>query len=119
MEENVYIEFKNGQAPYMSDVTLNELQRMIKADIQNKVKIERIFAKLTSAIAGNEDCTVYSYIVGKNEMSIFYEGTLLIKGEHYIEVGQEGEESTTIQFKDWDVPAGSSLEFLYKRGGRT
>ena len=38
----------------------------------------------------------------------------IIKDENYIETGVEGEESTAIQFKDWDVPAGSKLEFLYK-----
>lgn len=35
--EDVYIEFKNGQSPYLSDAKLNELQRKIKADIKAQV----------------------------------------------------------------------------------
>ena len=37
MEEEVYIDFKNGQGPYISDTQLNQLQKLIKADIKNKV----------------------------------------------------------------------------------
>ena len=37
MEEEVYIEFKNGQSPHISDTQLNQLQRLIKTDIKNQV----------------------------------------------------------------------------------
>ena len=37
MEEEPYIEFKNGQGPYMSDTQLNQLQKLIKTDIKNQV----------------------------------------------------------------------------------
>lgn len=67
-----------------------------------------------SEIMANTNYTVPSYIVGHNSLLIFYEGCKLIKDENYIEVGTEGSESTTIQFKDWDVPTGSHLEFIYK-----
>ena len=37
MEENPYIEFKNGQAPYVSDANLNQMQKLIKADIKQQI----------------------------------------------------------------------------------
>lgn len=37
MEEEPYIEFKNGQGPYISDSRLNQLQKLIKTDIKNQV----------------------------------------------------------------------------------
>lgn len=46
-----------------------------------------------------------SYIVGKDNLEIFVEGVLLSKGHHYVEVGNDGEESNTIQFK-WDIEQG-------------
>lgn len=36
-DEEVYIEFKNGQGPYLSDTQINQLQKLIKADIKNQV----------------------------------------------------------------------------------
>ena len=66
-------------------------------------------------ISANADYAIpIIYIVGNNSLSIFIEGCKLINNENYIEVGEEGTKSTTIQFLDWDVPVGSKLEFLYK-----
>ena len=39
MEEEVYINFKNGQGPYISDTQLNQLQKLIKADIKSKLEL--------------------------------------------------------------------------------
>lgn len=36
MEEEPYIEFKNGQGPYLSDANINQMQKMIKNDIKAK-----------------------------------------------------------------------------------
>lgn len=67
---------------------------------------ERILVTTTAKITQNTNYTVpKKYYVGKNHLWIYFEGTLLIKDENYIETGVEGEESTAIQFKDWDVPA--------------
>lgn len=38
-DEEVYINFKNGQSPYMSDTQLNQLQKLIKADIKSKLEL--------------------------------------------------------------------------------
>ena len=76
---------------------------------------ERILVTTTAEITANINYTVpKKYYVGKNHLWIYFEGTLLIKDENYIETGVDGEESTAIQFKDWNVPVGSKLEFLYK-----
>lgn len=106
-----YIKFNNGTSPYISDNNINKMQRMIKSDIRNNNSTKII---TTTTINKNTNYTVPTYTVGKNSLLIFYEGCKLIKDENYIEVGIEGEESTTIQFKDWDVPSGSNLEFIYK-----
>ena len=86
------------------------------ADNLNAIQIaERIMIITPTEIKGNMQYTVpKKYYVGKSHLWIYFEGTLLIKDEHYIETGEADSESTTIQFKDWDVPKGSKLEFLYK-----
>lgn len=88
----------------------------LDADNMNAIQYtERILVTTTAEITANTNYTVpQKYHVGKNDLWIYFEGTLLIKDENYIETGVEGEESTAIQFKDWDVPVGSKLEFLYK-----
>lgn len=99
-----------GETPLSAEV-LNEMQGNIEESINGK----RILATTTSEITQNTNYTVpQKYHVGKNDLWVFFEGTLLIKDENYIETGVDGEESTAIQFKDWDVPVGSKLEFLYK-----
>lgn len=88
----------------------------IDADSLNAIQqAKRILVKTTQEIPMNTAYTVpQKYLVGKSHLIVFFEGTLLIKDDNYIETGVDGTESTTIQFKDWDVPAGSKLEFLYK-----
>ena len=88
----------------------------MNADNLNAIQYtKRILVTTTSEISANTNYTVpEKYYVGKNHLWIYFEGTLLIKDENYIETGVEGEESTAIQFKDWDVPAGSNIEILYK-----
>lgn len=99
-----------GETPLSAEV-LNEMQDNIEESINGK----RILVTTTSEVTQNTNYTVpQKYHVGKNDLWVFFEGTLLIKDENYIEIGVDGEESTAIQFKDWDVPVGSKLEFLYK-----
>ena len=97
------INFKNNEIP-INDDNLNAMQ-----------EIKRVSVKTTEEIETNTNYTLTKpYLVGKNNLFVIYEGTILIKDENYIEVGTEGQESTLIQFKDWDVPIGSKLEFIYK-----
>lgn len=37
MEEDLYIKFNLGQSPYISDINLNQMQKMIKADIKQQI----------------------------------------------------------------------------------
>ena len=99
-----------GQTP-LSSTMLNEMEDNIETSINGK----KTLVETTSTITQNANYTVpQKYIVGKNDMWIYFEGILLIKDENYIEVGTEGVESTLIQFKDWDVPKESKLEFIYR-----
>lgn len=99
-----------GQTPLSSSM-LNEMEDNIETSINGK----KILVETTSVIIQNTNYAVpQKYVVSKNDMWIYFEGVLLIKDENYIEVGVEEAESTLIQFKDWDVPAESKLEFLYK-----
>ena len=100
------IDFKN----------LPDTSTPLDADNLNAIQYtKRILVTTTSEVTQNTNYTVpQKYHVGKNDLWVFFEGTLLIKDENYIETGVDGEESTAIQFKDWDVPKGSKLEFLYK-----
>lgn len=88
----------------------------IDADNLNAIQYtKRVLVTTNTEITANTNYTVpEKYYVGKNHLWIYFEGTLLIKNENYIETGVDGEESTAIQFLDWDVPIGSKLEFLYK-----
>lgn len=98
-----------GETPLSAEI-LNEVQDNIEESINGK----KILV-ITETISKNTNYAVpQKYCVGKNDLWIFFEGNLLIKDENYIEIGADGEESTIIQFKDWDVSAGSKLEFLYR-----
>ena len=89
-----------GETPLSAEV-LNEMQDNIEESINGK----RILVTTTSEVTQNTNYTVpQKYHVGKNDLWVYFEGTLLIKDENYIETGVDGEESTAIQFKDWDVP---------------
>ena len=91
------------------------MQDKIEEAINETQKLTRVLVTTAEEIEANTNYTLTkAYLVGKNNLFVLYEGTLLIKDENYIEVGTEGQGSTLIQFKDWDVPIGSKLEFIYK-----
>lgn len=63
----------------------------------------------TKEIIENTNYEVPQYIKGNNSLSIFYEGTKLIKNVHYEEV-----DTTHIKFLSWNVPTQSNLEFIVR-----
>ena len=72
-----------------------------KDEVKTSIRGTRSSVTLTEAIPQNTNYTIpFSYIVGSNDLSVYYEGVLCVKGKDYIEVGTAGEESTTIQLKD-------------------
>ncbi len=86
--------FKNGQAPYLSDTTLNRLQD----DIATAVNEDRAFVILTVGTVITNDYSIIiplKYRVGDNSLEIFWNGIKLIKATdtedgHYKEVGESG-----------------------------
>jgi len=66
----------------------------------------------SSKISASTNYTVpFSYVVGANAFTIYYEGVRLVRGTHYKEIGTSGASSTTIQFL-WDVPTSSLFEYV-------
>ena len=66
----------------------------------------------SSKITANTNYTVpFTYVVGTNDFTIYYEGVRLVRGIHFNEVGSSGANSTTIKFL-WDVPTSSLFEFV-------
>lgn len=68
-------------------------------------------------IAENTDYTIpCNYKVGADVLTIYYMGEKLIKGVHYIEVGNNNSISNKIQFYNWGqaVPTNRTIEFVVK-----
>lgn len=72
--------------------------------------IETTNRTVETEIEQNTNYEVPTYEVGTNSLSIYFEGSKLIKNVNYIEV-----DSTHIQFKDWDVPVDSNLEIVIRK----
>lgn len=72
--------------------------------------IETTNITVETEIKQNTNYEVPTYEVGTNSLSIYFEGSKLIKNVNYIEV-----DSTHIQFKDWDVPVDSNLEIIIRK----
>lgn len=80
---------------------------MIPSNKQNK----KIISIVTEEIPQNTNYEVpTTYKVGTNSLSVYFEGCKLIKDKNYIEVDE-----THIQFKDWNVPVESNLEFVINK----
>lgn len=72
--------------------------------------IETTNRTVETEIEQNTNYEVPTYEVGTNSLSIYFEGSKLIKNVNYIEIN-----STHIQFKDWNVPIGSNLEIIVRK----
>lgn len=88
-------------------------------DLATKTEIKIQTSKVVTAetIAENTNYTIpLKYRVGDNSLEVVYMGEKLIKDEHYIEVGENGNTSNIIQFKDWGqaVPSDRTIEFIVK-----
>lgn len=86
-------------------------------DLERSLVIQSSIITTTAEIAENTNYTIpLNYKVGADVLDIFYMGEKLIKGTHYIEVGNAGSVSNTIQFYDWGqaVPSGRTIEFIVR-----
>lgn len=72
--------------------------------------IETTNRTVETEIEQNTNYEVPTYEVGTNSLSIYFEGSKLIKNVNYIEI-----DSTHIQFKDWNVPIDSNLEIIIRK----
>mgnify|MGYP001859752175 FL=1 len=100
---------------YNVNINISEIESEIE-ELSNKVNsIKKIIVETTSRVVETEiqqntNYEVPTYAVGTNSLFVYLEGCKLIKDENYIEV-----DTTHIQFKDWNVPVGSSLEIIIRK----
>lgn len=122
MEEEPYIEFKNGQAPYMSDTNLNQLQKLIKADIKEKQAFKYILEITADKTAGQEITLPCYYKVGEEVLDVYLNGERLLKSSddsgtdgHYREIGDSGSISNKIKSTtDWTLDQGDILDLVVR-----
>ena len=119
MEEEV----KVSELPIATNVNDDDLVMIVQSGFNKKVtkgklqKLQTSTITTTEEIAENTNYTIpLNYKVGADVLDIFYMGEKLIKGTHYIEVGNTGEVSNTIQFYNWGqaVPTGRVIEFIVR-----
>lgn len=95
---------------------MNEIKRVVNENADEIIEAKSIITT-TEEISENTNYTIpLNYKVGADVLDIFYMGEKLIKGTHYIEVGNTGEVSNTIQFYNWGqaVPSGRTIEFIVR-----
>lgn len=122
MEEDVYIEFKNGQAPYISDINLKQMQKLIKSDIKEKQAFKYILEITADKTAGQEITLPCYYKVGKEVLDVYLNGERLIKSSddagtdgHYREIGATGSISNKIKTTtDWNLEANDVLDLVVR-----
>lgn len=101
------IKFVNGQAPYINDESLNQMQ--------DNIEQHRYQLKLESSIADNSEMTLPAYYrVGTQCLEVYFEGELLEKDVHYEEIGEKDSLSNKIKILDWgeSIEAGFSFSFV-------
>lgn len=111
-ENKNYVYAVNEWIEYTPEIDISELEEQTQELNKKVTKLENITRQVTSVITEEEipqntNYTVPEYVLGNNSLEVYFEGCKLIKDLNYIEVN-----TTTIQFKNWDVPEDSNLEFI-------
>jgi hypothetical protein len=77
------------------------------------LKIDRQFQVIKDPVKGEDIYPVPAYIVGSNQLLLYYNGVLCIPGEgnQYIEVGNKNEFSNEIMILI-DLPLGSQVTII-------
>lgn len=122
MEEDVYIQFKNGEAPYMSDININQMQKLIKADVKEKQAFKYTLEITEDKTAGQEITLPCYYKVGEEVLDVYLNGERLIKSNddsgtdgHYREIGDSGSISNKIKTTtDWNLEADDVLDLVVR-----
>ena len=103
---NVFVK-KDGDK-VLSDNNYTDTEKNKLASLKNTT-FSHTKILTTQEITQNTNYTVPQYTLGNNSLSVFFEGSKLIKDVHYQEVS-----TTQIKFLDWDVPESSNLEFIIR-----
>lgn len=100
------IVFKNNKEPALDENTLNALQDNIGT---NRYKIT-----LEADLADNSEITLpASYKVGTDSLQVYFEGCLLEKNVHYLEVGTANSISNKIQINNWGEAIEEGYTFTF------
>ena len=100
------IVFKNNQEPALDENTLNALQDNIET---NRYKIT-----LEADLADNSVLTLPAYYKpGTDSLQVYFEGCLLEKGVHYLEVVGPSSVSNKIQINNWGESVASGYTFTF------
>ena len=122
MEEEEYIKFNLGQAPYISDINLNQMQKLIKSDIKEKQAFKYTLEITEDKTAGQEITLPCYYKVGEEVLDVYLNGERLIKSNddsgtdgHYREIGSTGSISNKIKTTtDWNLEVDDVLDLIVR-----
>lgn len=122
MEEEVYINFKNGESPSLNDENLNQMQKLIKADVKEKQAFKYTLEITEDKTAGQEITLPCYYKVGEEVLDVYLNGERLLKSSddagtdgHYREVGTTGSISNKIKTTtDWSLEEGDVLDLVVR-----
>lgn len=122
MEEEVYMNFKNGESPALNDENLNQMQKLIKSDIKEKQSFKYTLEITADKTAGQEITLPCYYKVEKEVLDVYLNGERLIKSSddagtdgHYREIGDTGSISNKIKTTtDWNLEEGDVLDLAVR-----
>ena len=122
MEEEVYMNFKNGESPALNDENLNQIQKLIKADVKEKQAFKYTLEITEDKTAGQEITLPCYYKVGEEVLDVYLNGERLLKSSddagtdgHYREVGTTGSISNKIKTTtDWSLEEGDVLDLVVR-----
>lgn len=111
-ENKNYVYAVDEWIEYTPEIDISELEEQTQELNKKVTKLENITRQVTSVVTEEEipqntNYIVPEYVLGNNSLEVYFEGCKLTKDLNYIEVN-----TTTIQFKDWNVPVESNLEFI-------
>ena len=95
---------------------INEIKDVVNNNSDESVT-NKYTLTTTEEIEENTDYEIpCNYKVGQDTLDIYYMGERLIKGTHYLEIGENNSVSNTIQFYNWgqSVPIGRTIEFIVR-----
>lgn len=106
----------------MSDITLNQMQKLIKADVKEKQAFKYTLEITEDKTAGQEITLPCYYKVGGEVLDVYLNGERLLKSSddagtdgHYREVGTTGSISNKIKTTtDWNLEEGDVLDLVVR-----